>query len=305
MKPFSSSLVLLLGMSCYAYGQPCPVNSTPTTWDWRGSGDYTFYLNGSRYNPVGGVVRRKSPWFDVNTNENVAAFRDQNPKDYEPSGGWVLVQRDFGDPARFINHPYFILYNKYTGILRIFVAISETVAGYNSAIIALKYANNTTRTAVLGFYSDEDYIYPTQTFDNSVSEITVGNSYAYDLPYWLHADFVMNYDPCTCNVTNPNLQFTVKLVSKSTLTFKAEGNLTPKDNLGRKSDGKLGFTDISGSVIKVVKSANDTYTNSEKAIKNLQTISQGSDAVENSPWELLNFVPGLGFALGFGLVDAS
>ena len=301
MKSFSFSLALLLGMSCYAYGQTCPVNSVPATWDWRGSGDYTFYLYGSRYNPVGGVVRKKSPWFDTNTNENVATFRDQNPKDYESSGGWVLVQQDFGAPGRFINHPYFILYNKYTGILRIFVAISETVAGYNQAAISLKYADDTRRTAVLGFYSDEDYIYPTKTFDNSVGEITVGNTYAYDLPYWLHADFVMNYDPCTCNVSNPSLQFTVRLISESTLTFKAEGNLTPKDNLGRKSDGKLGFTDISGSVTKVVKSANDNYTNAEKAVKNLQSIFGGSTTEKNKPWELLNFVPGLGYALG--LVD--
>lgn len=198
MKHLAFSFAFLLCAGIYAYGQSCPVRSTPTTWDWRGSGDYTFYLNGSLYNPVGGVVKRKSPWFDVNTNENVAAFRDQNPKDYEPSGGWVLLQRDFGTPGRFINHPYFVLYNKYTGILRIFVAISETVADYNEAVISLKYADDTRRTAVLGFYSDEDYIYPTKTFDNSVGEISVGNTYAYDLPYWLHADFVMNYDPCTC-----------------------------------------------------------------------------------------------------------
>lgn len=104
------------------------------------------------------------------------------------------------------------------------------------------------------------------------------------------------------HVSNPSLQFTVKLVSQSTLTFKADGNLTPKDNLGRKSDGKLGFTGISGSVTKVVKSANDNYTNAEKAVKNLQNIFGGSSTQKNKPWELLNFVPGLGYALGF--VDA-
>ena len=299
MKSFSVSLILMLCVGFYASAQPCPVNSNPTTWDWRGSADYVLYLSGARYNPTKGVVRRKSPWYDTNTNENVAAFRFQTPKDYEPSGGWVLMQRDFGAPGRFINHPYFILYNKYTGIMRIFVAISETVTGYNKAIISLKYAKDNRRTAVLGFYSSTDYISPTKTFDNNVQEVIVGNSYAYDLPYWLHADFVMNYDPCTCNVSDPNLQFTVKLVSESTLTFKAEGNLTPKDNLGRKSDGKLGFTDFTGAV----KSATDTYSNTEKAIKSVQSIAVGVGAAEkDKPWELLNFVPGLGFALGF--VDA-
>lgn len=83
-------------------------------------------------------MKKASPWFDSN-NENVFSFRRENPKNYEPNNGWTLIQRDFGEPGRFINHPYFILYNRYTGILRIFVAISETVAGYNKAVIKLRF----------------------------------------------------------------------------------------------------------------------------------------------------------------------
>jgi len=237
-----------------------------------------------------GLVKKKSPWFDINTNDNVLDFRYQTVKDYEPADGWVLVQRDFGASNRLINHPYFILYNKYSGILRIFVLISETISNYNKATIILKYSNSSYRSAILEHHSGEKYSNVTKEFNNNVPNISIGNDYAYSLPYWLHADFVMNYDPCTCNLNNPRLQFEVRLISQSTLSFKANGDAVPKDVLGRASSGKVGFFKLTSGV----KTSTDAYTNTEKSIDVLQEIFNIND---QELWNPINFVPGIGAAL--------
>ncbi len=297
MKGLSTSLLLLVCLFGYINGYSqhlCEAQATSTTgWDWRGSTDYTFYLYGARYSSLGGVVKKKSPWFDTNTNENVSAFRYENPKNYEPNQGWILIQRDFGAPGRFINHPYFILYNRYAGILRIFVAITETVAGYNKAAISLGYAKGRKRTAILGFHDETGHIQSTRHFNNNVAPVKVGNTYAYDLPYWLHADFVMNYDPCSCKVPEAALQFSVDLVSESTLTFKVDGESVPKDVLGREGSGNLVFGDIAGKV----KSTADIYKSASSGLKSMMKAKKISEATANQ-WNLLSFVPGLGSIMG-------
>ena len=295
MKGLSTSLLLLVCLFGYINGYSqhlCEAQATSTTgWDWRGSTDYTFYLYGSRYLNSGGVVKKKSPWYDTNTNENVSAFRYENPKNYEPNQGWILIQRDFGAPGRFINHPYFILYNRYAGILRVFVAITETVAGYNKAAISLGYAKGRKRTAILGFHDGTGHIQSTRHFNNNVAPVKVGNTYAYDLPYWLHADFVMNYDPCSCKVPEAALEFSVDLISESTLKFTADGKATPQDVLGRTASGKLAFADITGKA----KSTADMFKSATSGIKTiLETKYEANDPEKVKPWTLLGYVPGLG-----------
>ncbi len=224
----------------------CPPQANGNdTWDWRNS-TYTFYLNGSDYLSTNGVVNMTSPWFGGNSlNLNVNKFYLQNPKDFEPNDGWEMVQREFGSAGNPINHPYFILYNKYSGILRIFVAISNVVGQNNSAVITLTYAKDTKRTAVLELLSPNSYANALIDFDNQVPEIKVGNDYNFSLPYWMHADFVMNYDPCTCATDKNQLYFNVSLVQSSSLSFELGGSaIQNMDNLGRKGTGKQGFSTI-------------------------------------------------------------
>ena len=240
-------LFVLFGNSLYAQlpsgftnNAPCSLNppANTSTWDWRGSTPYTFYLQGNYTNPVS----VPSPWYasenpsaDYN-NPNINDFDLQNPKDYEPTDGWVLVRQEFGSPGNPINHPYFILYNTNTAVLRVFVAITTVIGQNTSAVISLTYgsggATAVKRTALFEHYSPTINNPPGFTFttgegtlngfNNNVAEVDVPNTYGFDLPYWLHADFTMNYDPCTCNSLS-QLYFDVKLVSSSALTFTLNG----------------------------------------------------------------------------------
>lgn len=154
-------------------------------WDWRGDGDYIF-VNGIQNNqPV--FTLTKSPWFvNETSNLNTNPFKLQFPKDYEPANGWVLVQRDFGktSPLMAVDYPYFVLYNKFSGILRIFVAITQNISGYNAAVITLTYVNGQgqigplVRTAILENHTINPFRSALDDFDNQVPVITVPNYYS-------------------------------------------------------------------------------------------------------------------------------
>src|SRR5579872_2499494 len=304
-------LFVLFGNSLYAQlpsgftnNAPCSINPPANTdnWDWRGTTLYSFYLQGNYSNPVS----IPSPWYasenassDYN-NPNVNDFDLQNPKDYEPTDGWVLVRREFGSPGNPINHPYFILYNVNTAILRVFVAITTVIGQNNSAVISLTYgsggATAVKRTASLEHYSpliNEFSSVATRfsagegtvsSFDNNVPEVDVPNTYAFDLPYWLHADFTMNYDPCTCNSLS-QLYFDVKLVSSSALTFTLNGQAVQQ--VGSQSGGIANVLSAAKNLLGVVAG----FSTGFGALSTLLSLS-GADT------EDVNGVKGFGQFLG-------
>ncbi len=191
------------------------------SWDWTQQEYATYTFN---Y----GAQMIKSPWFSTyNNNENINEFRIQNPKDFENKDGWELIQVDLGIPSAPVNHPYFILYNRYSGILRIFVAIGQVYEGYSDAVITLAFTNGSKRSALLENHTSDRFRNALDNFDNKVGEIEMANQYAGDHPnFWLHADFVMNYDPCTCRELS-QLTFTVGLIDRSSLNFELNGNAVP------------------------------------------------------------------------------
>ncbi|HEX3585706.1 MAG TPA: hypothetical protein VH024_06900, partial [Candidatus Angelobacter sp.] len=104
MSLFSTSMPL--------FSQTCASNRDP--WDWTVPVSQTVYLND------GGVIPRavNLPYYAFDgfaTNLN-----DPSGPDVLPADGWVLLFRSFGNPACGTNMPYFVLYNRYHGLLRVF-----------------------------------------------------------------------------------------------------------------------------------------------------------------------------------------
>lgn len=195
------------------------------SWDWR---QERYQTHTFTY----GSQQIDSPWESVrNLNNNIIDFVNQPIKDYEPTEGWVLLQRDFGTQANPTNHPYFILYNRYTGILRFFIALSEVHEGYSEAEITMAFAQGSDRSAVLEHFTGDEFRSALDRFDNQISITKVGNDYATDHPeYWQHADFVMNYDPCACN-NSSQLEFKVKLIDNANLQFTLKGQATSQSSI--------------------------------------------------------------------------
>jgi hypothetical protein len=88
-------------------------------WDWRAE-EFTVYLPSGQ----GGVPNTLvSPFFDQNGNVNTFYLSNAIEKDFEPEDGWELLYRKFGSMQQGVTTPYFMLYNRYTGTIRVFVNI--------------------------------------------------------------------------------------------------------------------------------------------------------------------------------------
>ncbi|MDL5048738.1 hypothetical protein QQ054_22250 [Oscillatoria amoena NRMC-F 0135] len=142
----------------------------------------------------------RSPFFDAD-NSFIGHFYDPipGPKDFLPDAdGWELLKKDFGLEigGAPVNNPYFILYNKYRGLLRIFVARGDQQL-LNGASFRMRFVPffSPMQTSLLDHQSELKAIIAPFFRDpelNSASNILNGYE------EWFYADFPMNYDPCTC-----------------------------------------------------------------------------------------------------------
>ncbi|BAV04384.1 hypothetical protein FLA_0372 [Filimonas lacunae] len=224
--------------------------------DWT-TETYTIYTNSLGPRTV------QSPYFSSGlTNPNTVEFSQYTLKDFANADGWELIQYDFGNPTVGTDFPYLILYNKRTGLLRVFVAFANLLNQNNAITIELKYVDNESRSAVLENFSGTGR-HATENFNNNVAPIGINNFYLNQILYWYHADFYLQYDPCICNFETA-LELNVKLASSSTLQFNIEGtaiqNLGPgvaTDLYGRTGNigNQANATSPLSSIVSVLKNA--------------------------------------------------
>jgi hypothetical protein len=174
-----------------------------------------------------------NPNYDPNGATNHLSL---NP-DYLPEDGWELLYVDLGldrdgnwNPQSSAGDLYLILYNKYRGIIRVFVAI--VAAGQNSMVeMQLKmYGGNNTAL----FASIDKVQQPLRYFDptNIASNTQLFSNNATNSPNWFYADFPVNYDPCTCedyeNTVPSMFEFKVELQSVGSIELIGESSGTLK-----------------------------------------------------------------------------
>lgn len=166
------------------YMLPGDPNLDPS-WNWTVSGPgHTMYYstNGAVPTPLYNI---QLPFYTaghpLNTDE----------KDMWPADGWMLAYRDFGTPSSAPAMPFFALYNRYRGTLRVMFYNAPQVS-YNYYSIALSFKNTAATGALLTFTD------PTQAFlddyDEGKKETFMGR--AQQFYGWIYADFtIAGYDP--------------------------------------------------------------------------------------------------------------
>ena len=198
-KHFSSVqlkvLYFLLFLNLSVFSQTDP-NINPN-WDWINgdypqapypSSQYKMYIE-----TANGIIQespRNAPW---NQGNAWIGLQDMRKED-----GWVLISRDFGTPWRAIyapdqkGSPYFILYNKYRGILRFFMWI-RTGSAFSSGAIQIEFDyDNSFKTATLSLLKPRSYA------TDKVPMVANNVGSALTIPMednWCWADFPMAYDP--------------------------------------------------------------------------------------------------------------
>ncbi|MFQ3609660.1 MAG: hypothetical protein SNJ55_13580 [Chloroherpetonaceae bacterium] len=139
-KRFLVALVALFGLlPSLLFGQPNNPNdpNTDPNWDWR-----TPLFNIWFQNEIG--------TFSSNIATPITAQGNfwSGLHDNKPEDGWVLLARDFGSqqfPLNYFNQSsestWFILYNKYRGLLRFFVNVRGLLSNATSGSIELRIGN--------------------------------------------------------------------------------------------------------------------------------------------------------------------
>jgi len=231
-------------------------------WDWRQE-YYTIYWD----RQPNGPWTLSSPFYSEFTGG--VAFT----KDYEPEDGWVLLFRNFGSEQNYLRYPYFLLYNKYTGLLRAFILV-DSEENYTTGNLSLAFGSELPNTTALLTHASHRAwaadLYKKELTAVAVTEIHNG--------YWIYVDFATAYDPHTKDVTGSALEFRLDGVNITDLFLNGTLSLTqvlPKSVTPAEqstytlkdlvADGKhvAGFYNTFQTYQKKFKEAADKQTNNE------------------------------------------
>ncbi len=269
-------IFLLFIVVVNSYGQSlCPPNGISTnptnpvnnltplkknTFDWR-TERYNFnYKNGRVYN-------MESPFYNSYAS-SPHAIKLVLIKDMKVEDGWELIRRDLGydddnvtKSITDVQYPVVLLYNKYTGLLRMFTAakFEDLNNGvFSSMSFEVKMAGFATST----FTSIDS---PVLEYNNLMLPAAKSTFNGSDFR-WFYADFQTNYDPCTCLQTS---QIYINLYPIQTANVQLSGSLTGTvTSIGAtSSDDEKKWSFSKDNLINSVEKGKQTYESIE-AFKN-------------------------------------
>jgi hypothetical protein len=123
MKKMNTFFVLVLLCPVLTFAQYCEspteLGSTVEVWDWTEQWFTTYIKNQTDGTTM--EIQVESPFQDVSTFQpNVVHLILSEVVEYSPAVGWELVYKQFGVPMDGTTMPFFALYNRFTGKMRLF-----------------------------------------------------------------------------------------------------------------------------------------------------------------------------------------
>lgn len=183
-----------------------------SNWDWTNSASFDYvYIAGL------GQIRITSP-FATEASADVSLTNIIRGKDYLPSQGWVLLAKNFGSPDNYMQtkYPYFMLYNKYRSLIRVFI-FNNNEKDYKKAIFTVNWDNGTDKNSLFA---------PSEVTQSAVMEYHNGNKTGgtilnYITNYYSRAWFITDI-PVTFD---PNIDYTKNYVLRFRLANQIDGDL--------------------------------------------------------------------------------
>lgn len=237
MKKLKLSLLLLLFITesiiCNAQTAPCWF--TPAwTWTDTAPSNWNAYFSNNTLQAMGSPFTGNSQSSEL----NAIIFAG----DYLPEQGWTLLFKDFGcvDILNPLNGfpcsgdlAVFILYNKYTGVVRCYFFTGPSPQFHNSSVCNLSWLSPTTPNynnsllSLANNYPQPNNAYPkpnnTETFFN---QIKYPNGTG-----WFVTEYNVHFDPKTYNtVFGQQLQFSFTLGSMSTIALNGGFTFTTQSS---------------------------------------------------------------------------
>lgn len=284
-------LAVLVGIQAITLSGQCPINTVSTDpnnysnaydpnnerqWDWMAPTYQMYVVTGQP------PITMNSPFYDINQRPNIdhlndVAKPDGSPfLDFLPEDGWELLYRNFGSTTQAQFSPHFLLYNRYTGMIRAFVLVTN----FNSV--------GQTATVTLSFKGDGSAYYQTALLNNFGNDTRTSEDYLFDAapqapnkyinppPFvisdnWMYAEFSTIYDPCTCVLPEgklTELKLNVDVFNQTKIELESFGTVTETiaDNGVSNSDA-LGYSptlkDIFSGGVGVYKDGKSGYKKGE------------------------------------------
>ncbi|RIY04613.1 hypothetical protein D0T11_21570, partial [Hymenobacter rubripertinctus] len=201
------------------------------TFNWYEGQQY----NGRWWNLNNVAINEQAIWMPWEQTDNTSVTHILGKRDL-PKDGWELLKRDMGyndagSPVVGSRNPYVVLYNKHTGMLRVFVAMGDLFNSYQFAEIKLRFNNN-------GAQKKAGTLNRMEGIGTALENTTPGltSEFVAMVPFlnqrakWFMADFPMEYDPCACQFDS-KFTIDVNLVSQADvkLTGVTTGTLVTTD----------------------------------------------------------------------------
>ncbi|MGD9489311.1 MAG: T9SS type A sorting domain-containing protein [Calditrichaceae bacterium] len=275
MKKLICFYLLFLAQFTFVYSNSLGTLNTISTleddrrdlsWDWYSdpSATYTLYISGQL------PIQKQLPFHDATGGSLYFEFINDGVKDIYPKDGWVLFLRDFGSPTRVVDQPFFILYNKYRGILRYFF--------WGSYSNQVSYVVGTMKFA----FSESSPL-----FTNSVE----GGGYVDDYPLekhvlkkeyfqngWNYLDFdVMGYDP---NIfSKRHVGVNIDIEGYTSFDILINGELSGVQLDGSPLLGENVGSNTLSSLTRTAGSSIDLFEDISKEFKSLTTAQTNYEAM--------------------------
>jgi hypothetical protein len=221
MKTFITFIICWLSALLSAFGQITPPVCPPTythtePWNWWAHPCDAGFVeeNWAVYMTVGTRKLARSPFvgptgcFPDGSKEYENTLRFCCPSIYSlhnpdcyPEDGWVCIDRRFGTSTAPESTPTFVLYNRFTGVLRIFI-FTDSDHSRQAGIMEMRHILLGGRDAQSALFSNlQDTVKAIDRFEKNlvVSVANKWNDYsASELGQWFYAEVPLAYDPCVC-----------------------------------------------------------------------------------------------------------
>lgn len=288
-----------------------------SSWDWESTPDnntnYCKMWQARTQSQNNSLEIMGSPF--VNTRIQ-ALYVISTTNDYTRAKGWELLTRNFGCSVP-TSYPYFVLYNKYSGLARVFIYLPGDKAQYSGALLQITTipspAPNSRYPAALSggditITAPDKYLNPdSTTLTNTMFVVTQTAG----LSNWSVAEFNPGFDP---NIENSSykgsvLGVTVFGVTNSTLTAAITGTSVSTTNpgdpvlsdisyrpnttnaSGTGSDGGKKFTATGEKFVKLGKTAEEVrsqvYSTADKIVNSLSNVPYNSGVkgrIKSAAW---------------------
>ncbi|MDZ7725418.1 MAG: hypothetical protein U5R06_22005 [candidate division KSB1 bacterium] len=271
-------------------------------WDWYSDNSMTVDL----YCQAGDYDDISMPWSNGG-HAIYEVFLDNGYKDIYPADGWELLLRDFGTETRDAPWPYFILYNKYIGLLRLIYWGIPQGEGVSYATGTIQFIDGYSPIFELSQLEQAGYLNDNSTQDK-VEELYVISKFYPE--HWNYFDFpVSGYDPeIYTNEVKVRIdidlfsEFKVELAGSSAVNIEnSQLDVRPQTNNGLVTaltktleTGKKYYTDISKEW-KTLSDAQDEMSDILKWAKGISGQTWWTQILTNlSTINKASWIPALG-----------